>query len=134
MTKPREGQRESIQTTTRLLIHDLELRGDHGVYPEERTSGGRFSIDLELDGDFAEAIRTDSIEASVDVDQVVALVREQNRQTTYTLIESFADAIGRALLKRFPLLTSARVRVTKKSLPRLDGVGCWTAEVTQQRP
>jgi len=116
-----------------LLINELRVRGLHGVYPEERKDGNEFSIDVELEGDFSKAIATDQIEASVDIDQVATLVRDINRQQQFHLIESFADAIGRALLQRFPILLRVVVRVTKLTLVRLESVRSSTAEVTLHR-
>ncbi|MCK5245361.1 dihydroneopterin aldolase, partial [Candidatus Bipolaricaulota bacterium] len=81
----------SIGSRTRLLINDIRVCGPHGVYEEERESGNDFSIDVELEGDFTKAIETDRIEDSVDIDQVVALVRDVSRQNQFHLIESFAD-------------------------------------------
>jgi dihydroneopterin aldolase len=121
-------------STTRLRLNDLRVHGLHGVYEEERISGNEFSIDVELEGDFAIAIKTDAIEHSVDIDQVATLVCDINRHNQFHLIESFADAIGRSLLHRFPILSQVIVRVTKLTLVRLESVRSSTAEVTVRRP
>lgn len=118
---------------TRLLINELRVSGLHGVYEEERTTGNEFSIDVELEGDFTKAIETDRVEDSVDIDQVAMLVRDINRQNQFHLIESFADAIGRELLRRFPILLRVVVRVTKLTLVRLESVRSSTAEVSIHR-
>ena len=117
-----------------MLINELRMRGLHGVYQEEREEGNEFSIDVELEGDFSKAITTDAIEDSVDIEQVATLVRDINRQQQFHLIESFADAIGRSLLRRFPILSRVVVRVTKLTLVRLESVRSSTAEVTLRRP
>ncbi len=119
---------------TRLLLSELRVNGLHGVYEEERTNGNEFSIDVELEGDFTKAIETDRVENSVDIDQVATLVRDINRQNQFHLIESFADAIGRALLCRFPILSRVVVRVTKLTLVRLESVRSSSAEVAMHRP
>ena len=124
----------SNNSRTRLLLNELRVSGLHGVYEEERVAGNEFSIDVELEGDFSKAIETDRIEDSVDIDQVATLVRDINRQNQFHLIESFADAIGRALLFRFPILSRVVVRVTKLTLVRLESVRSSTAEVTVHRP
>ena len=133
MTGSEDVSSSSIGSRTRLLINDIRVCGPHGVYEEERESGNDFSIDVELEGDFTKAIETDRIEDSVDIDQVVALVRDVSRQNQFHLIESFADVIGRALLQRFPVLLRIVVRVTKLTLVRLEAVRSSTAEVSIQR-
>ena len=119
---------------TRLLLSELRVNGLHGVYEEERTNGNEFSIDVELEGDFTKAIETDRVENSDDIDQVATLVRDINRQNQFYLIESFADAICRALLCRFPILSRVVVRVTKLTLVRLESVRSSSAEVAMHRP
>ena len=118
---------------TRLLINEIRVSGLHGVYEEERITGNEFSIDVELEGDFTKAIETDRVEDSVDIDQVAMLVHDINRQNQFHLIESFADAIGRELLRRFPILLRVVVRVTKLTLVRLESVRSSTAEVSIHR-
>jgi dihydroneopterin aldolase len=121
------------QSRTRLLLNEIRVHGLHGVYDEERETGNEFSIDVELEGDFTKAIETDRIDDSVDIDHVAALVRDINQQNQFHLIESFADAIGRALLLRFPILSRVVVRVTKLTLVRLESVRSSTAEVAVHR-
>lgn len=133
VTEPDRTLRWTEPTATRLLISELRVEGFHGVREDERTSGNEFSIDIEIQGDFGRAIATDRIEETVDIDDVVALVRQVNRQHQYYLIESFADAIGRNLLQRFPTLSAVVVRVTKRSLPQLACIASWTAEVVNRR-
>ena len=134
MTGSEDVSSSSNGSRTRLFINDLRVSGLHGVYEEERLSGNEFSVDVELDGDFTKAIETDRIEDSVDIDQVVALIRDVNRQNQFHLIESFADSIAHVLLEQYPILLRVVVRVTKLTLVRLESVRSSTAEVSLQRP
>ena len=134
MTGSEDVSSSSSGSRTRLFINDLRVSGLHGVYEEERLSGNEFSVDVELDGDFTKAIETDRIEDSVDIDQVVALIRDVNRQNQFHLIESFADSIAHVLLEQYPILLRVVVRVTKLTLVRLESVRSSTAEVSLQRP
>ena len=133
MTGSEDISSSSNASRTRLFINDIRIRGPHGLHEEERVSGNEFSIDIELEGDFTKAIKTDRIEHSVDIDQVATLVCDVNRQNKFHLIESFADVIGRTLLRRFPILSRVVVRVTKLTLARLESVRSSTAEVSLPR-
>lgn len=133
MTGSEDVSSSTNGSRTRLLINDIRVSGRHGVYEEERVSENEFSIDVEIEGDFTKAIETDRIEHSVDIDQVATLVCDVNRQNTFHLIESFADVIGRTLLRRFPILSRVVVRVTKLTLVRLESVRSSTAEVSLRR-
>lgn len=133
MTGLEEASILSNGSRTRVFINDLRVSGLHGVYEEERIAGNEFSIDVELEGDLTKAIETDRVEDTVDIDQVAALVQDINRQNQFHLIESFADAIGRAVLLRFPILSQVVVRVTKLTLAQLETVRSSTAEVSISR-
>lgn len=133
MTGSDDASSLSSGSRTRLLINDLRVSGLHGVYEEERINGNEFSIDVTLEGDLTKAIETDRVEDSVDIDQVATLVRDINRQNQFHLIESFADAIGRGVLLRFPILSRVTVRVTKLTLVRLEAVRSSSAEVSIHR-
>jgi dihydroneopterin aldolase len=120
-------------SNVRISINDLRLRGFHGVYEEERAVGNEFSIDATLEGDFSRAIGEDALENAVDIDLVATCIRDVNRQNQFNLIESFADAIARDLLRRFPNVSRTIVKVTKLTLIRLESVSSSSAEVTLER-
>lgn len=116
-----------------VAVRGIELAGPHGVYPREREAGSRFSIDVELRGDFAQAVETDRLEDTVDYDAVVQRVCEVNRGRTFHLIESFAGAIADELLDRFLRISEVRVQVRKLSVANL-GPNTWTmVELTRRR-
>ena len=134
----RLGSEDAVQANcsplVRLLVDDIRVRGSHGVYEEEREGGNDFSIDVELSGDFSCAIQSDRIDDSVDIDGVVTVVRNVNRQNQFHLIESFADAIARALLSQFPIVSCVLVRVRKLTLMKLESVRSSAVEITRCRP
>ena len=117
----------------KLAISGIEFEGRHGVYVEEREHGNRFSVDVEMSGDFAAAIERDDIADTVDYDAIVQCVCDINRTQTFHLIESFAGTIADELLNRFPRITEIRVRLRKLSLHHLGPDVCATAEVTKRR-
>jgi len=117
--------------SVRLIIGDIELTGDHGAYEEE--SENRFRIDLEVGGDIERVLESDDISDTVNHAAMARLVEEINRQNRFNLIESFAGAICDGLLKRFPKLEWASVRVRKLSPPGIGKAGWTAAEVRKGR-
>jgi dihydroneopterin aldolase len=87
----------------------LELRGHHGVLPEEAEQGQTFLFDLWLEVPEPER---DEIGAAVDYREVVAVVREVSERTRFQLLESLAAAVADAIVARLPV-ERARVRVRK---------------------
>jgi len=116
-----------------LAVGGIEVRGPHGVHPEERQTGNRFSVDVEMRGSFARAAETDELADTVDYDAVAQSVREVNRRQTFRLIESFAGAIANDLLDRFERIREVRIRVRKLSVENL-GPSAWTmVELSRRR-
>jgi dihydroneopterin aldolase len=104
--------------TTTIELAGLELHGYHGVNPEERRDGQRFLFDVWLevpDGTGS----SDRIDGTIDYREVAALVREISDGRAYQLLEALAAALAEALLERFPVVETARVRVRKPDI-RLD--------------
>jgi dihydroneopterin aldolase len=93
-------------------LEGLELQGYHGVLEEERRTGQRFLVDLELEPADPGAVVTDSIDDAVDYRDVAAVVREVSDAHAYHLLEALAAAIADELLRRLPL-RRVRVRVRK---------------------
>ncbi|MDD5219080.1 MAG: dihydroneopterin aldolase [Candidatus Bipolaricaulis sp.] len=116
-----------------LAVGGIEVRGLHGVHPQERETGNRFSVDVEMRGSFERAAETDELADTVDYDAVAQSVREVNRRQTYRLIESFAGAIANELLDRFERIREVRIRVRKLSVENL-GPSAWTmVELSRRR-
>ena len=95
----------------RLSIEGLTLYARHGVAPEERERGGIYSFDIELQGDFAPA--QDELSETVDYMAVIRLVARFNQDHRFRLIESLAHALSDRILRDFPTIRAARVRVHK---------------------
>lgn len=96
-----------------IELAGLEIFGYHGVHEEERREGQQFTFDLELE--LPAGPRSDSIGATIDYREVAALVRDVSDANRFHLLESLAEAVGRALMERFPL-EGVRVRVRKPSV------------------
>jgi dihydroneopterin aldolase len=109
----------SRPSTIRILGAEIYAR--HGVGEAERSVGGRYSFDLELDTDISPAAQSDHLSLTVDYEAAYALARDILTGTNRRLLESLVVEIARGLLDRFPLVVAATVRLRKLSVP-IDGV------------
>jgi dihydroneopterin aldolase len=107
------------------------LHGYHGVLEEERTSGQRFLVDVELDLEDERAAASDSIEDAVDYREIVARVRAISDERAYRLLEAFSAAVADALVAEWPV-TAARVRVRKPDV-LLDPPVAYAAVAVERR-
>jgi dihydroneopterin aldolase len=101
----------------RIDVFGIELRGYHGVLPEERSEGQRFAFDVTLELPEPAA---DEIGATIDYRDVVTCVRDVSDAQSYRLLETLAAEVADELKRRLPAAELVRVRVGKPDL-ELDG-------------
>jgi len=116
-----------------LGVEGIELHAHHGVYEEEQERGSRFRIDVDMKGRWGEAVRSDDLRDTLDVDAVVQHIRSVNQRRRFHLIESFAGAIADDLLQEFPHLLEVRVCIRKLAFPEWGPEACSFAVVTKRQ-
>ena len=116
-----------------LGVEGIELHAHHGVYDEEQERGSRFRIDVDMMGRWGEAVRSDDLRDTLDVDAVVQHIRSVNQRRRFHLIESFAGAIADDLLQEFPRLLEVRVCIRKLAFPEWGPEACSFAVVTKRQ-
>jgi dihydroneopterin aldolase len=106
---------------SKIRVIGAEIYARHGVGEEERTIGGRYSFDLEIEADISRAAASDHVEDTINYQEAYELARDILTGTNRRLLESLVVAIARALLDRFPIAIAVTVRLRKLSVP-IDGV------------
>jgi 7,8-dihydroneopterin aldolase/epimerase/oxygenase len=115
----------------RIILHNMEFRGHHGVHSAERELGQRFEVDVELSLDLGQALVSDALHDSVDYGQAYMIVREEVEEHQYQLLEGLAGAIVRRLMAELPIV-SVLVRVRKPQVP-IHGILSYAAVEIQRR-
>ena len=103
-----------MSAADRLILQGMEFYGYHGDIEAERSLGGRYSVDIEMEADLRAAGRSDSLEDTVDYVRCFQLVRDLVEKEQFRLLEALAEAIAGALLREQPKARSVRVRVAKQ--------------------
>lgn len=100
-----------------ILIQDLEIYANHGVFDEEQRLGQKFlvSIDMELDAD--PAALEDDLTKSVHYGEVAEEVACFMKEHTYRLIETAAVKLSLDILVKRPVLNSVEVTIKKPWAP-----------------
>jgi dihydroneopterin aldolase len=110
-----------------ILLEGLRFFGYHGVYPEERTLGQRFLVDVVAEVDLRRAGERDELENTVNYQSLYTTVRSIVEGEPMMLIEAVADRTARSILESFPTVTAAEVTVRKPEATirgaHLDAVG-----------
>lgn len=107
-----------------IEISGLRFHSRHGVLPQETLVGNDFIVDLRLDFDAAEAMRTDSLGATINYAEVIAATAEEMAEASQ-LLEHVAYRIRERLRRDYPRLRGGMIRIAKPAPPiacQLEGV------------
>lgn len=99
-----------------IEINGIRVYAYHGCLDEEGRIGGRYRIDVTVEGDLTNAETDDHLRDTVDYGRVTAIVQEQMAQRS-KLIEHAAYRILRALKAAWPAGFHWRVRLVKERPP-----------------
>ncbi len=100
-----------------ILLEGMRFYAYHGVNPEERTLGQRFTIDVVLAVDLRRAGQSDDLDDTVSYSAVYKLVRRIVEGEPRQLIEAVAEEIAAAILTEFPPVERITVTVRKPEVP-----------------
>ena len=89
----------------------------HGVHDEEEALGQRFYVDAALTVDPGSALDNDAIEGTVDYGVAFGVIQKIITGKRRFLIEALALDVAKALVKRYPQITSAEITVRKPNAP-----------------
>ncbi len=110
-----------------ILLEGMRFYAYHGVNPEERALGQRFTVDVSLTTDLRRPGQSDDLEDTVSYSAVYKLVRRIVEGEPRNLIEAVAEAIGAEILASFPPVQRVSVTVRKPEVPMkgsmLDAAG-----------
>jgi len=101
----------------RIFISGLSLHAYHGVMAYEAKVGQTFTIDLELEIDLADAVRSDKVVDTVSYDKVVDCASRAFCRRRFRLIEAAAGEVGGAVLAAFPRVRTISVTIHKPHAP-----------------
>jgi len=121
----------------RIELKNMVFYGYHGALPEEATLGQRFSMDLVLSLDIAEAAATDDLTKTVDYGAVYGLVRGIVEHERAHLLERLAATVLERVLDEHPRVIEASLTLRKPSVPiagNLDHVALETSLTRADRP
>ncbi len=104
----------------KIIIKDLQVHANHGVFPEETRLGQRFLISAVMHVDARAAGVSDALEDSVDYGAACHLIDDYTRTHTHKLIERLAQGLADALFDAFPAIERVQITVKKPWAP----IGC----------
>lgn len=100
-----------------IIIHNLEVFCNHGVYKEENILGQKFLVDVVIYTDNRMAGLSDRLEDSINYGEVCRLIEDIMKQQNDKLIERVAERIASGILRKYSPVDSVDVEVKKPWAP-----------------
>src|SRR5579871_2977396 len=113
-----------------VALEGLEFHAYHGVYPQERSSGNKFEVDVNVETQFENAAFNDDLSGTINYEDLYALVKAEMEKPS-KLLERVGHAIAEKILSTFQSATSVEVKISKFN-PPIGGV-CRKASVVVTR-
>lgn len=114
-------------------IKGLVLFAKHGVREEEATLGQRFVLDIMLEIDVNDAVKSDRLDSTVDYGEAVAVAEAAFCAKRFYLIEAASAHVAGVLLAHFPKVKLVRITVRKPSAPVPAAIDYVAATVERKR-
>ncbi len=101
----------------KIIIKDLEVFANHGVFPEENRLGQKFVITAVMHTNTRAAGMTDELKQSIHYGEVSQFITKFMKEHTYKLIETAAEQLAWAMLSEIPLLERVDLTIKKPWAP-----------------
>jgi len=105
------------KTMDQIIIRNLEVFCNHGVYEAENILGQKFLVDAVLYLDLSEAGREDNLTKSVNYGDICRLLEKEMKARNVKLLEKAADMLSTKILTTFPKIRSLELEVKKPWAP-----------------
>ena len=116
----------------KIIIENLELIAEHGVFKEEKFLGQKFIISVEMITDTREAGKTGNLNASTHYGFVADDIEKIFTSQSFDLIETCAEKIAEMILTKYPLISEVKVTVKKPWAPIRKHFDFVAVEITRK--
>ncbi len=104
----------------KVSLEGIEFHAYHGAFPEESVLGNRFTLDLDLETDFSDAMISDHLSDTVDYAKLYSLIKARMEEKV-KLLEHLGYLIVKDIVKSYPDTKTVNLTL-KKHHPALGGL------------
>ncbi len=102
-------------------LHEIIVFAHHGIYPEEKISGNRFEVNVDVSFN-SKKKKFDSIDDTVNYETLNEIVKECMQAPT-PLLEKVCDAIIKKIKKHYSFTKEVNISIFKLQPPIKDFSG-----------
>ena len=110
----------------KIRLNNIQIYAYHGVFPEEKKLGQKFQVDIEISVDLENPCKTDSIDDTINYQEIFQIIELCINKKSFNLIESIAQSIAEKILL-INAVINVKVVIRKPSVP-IQGI-CDSIEV-----
>lgn len=103
-----------------ISLEDIRLRGNHGVFPQERKVGNEFKIDVKVRIPVPVSIKSDALTDTISYADIYEVVATEFCRPS-NLLEHVCWRIEEELRKKWPQIQSGEIKIVKIQ-PPIDGI------------
>ena len=100
----------------KVLLEGMLFHAKHGVFEEEKITGGKFEVNLELETDFSSSMTSDELEGTVDYSAVYEIVAHEMK-TPSKLLEHLGKRIIDSVYAYFSEVQYIKLKISKLNPP-----------------
>ncbi|AFZ53283.1 dihydroneopterin aldolase [Cyanobacterium aponinum UTEX 3222] len=115
-----------------IEVKGIRSYGYTGLFPEERSLGQWFEVDLTLWVDLQPSAKSDDIKDTLDYRQAITIVKHIIKTAKFALVEKLAEVIAQDLLE-MEKVNQVRVKLSKPNPPIPDFEGSITIDITRSK-
>lgn len=101
----------------KILLKNVEIFANHGVFKEEKTLGQKFVLDIELSLDLEEAGLTGDLNKSVNYGELCLEIEKEFQKESYDLIETAAQKVAENILINHDMVQEVKIKLKKPWAP-----------------
>lgn len=116
----------------KIIIENLEIIAEHGVFKEEKFLGQKFVVSIEMTTDTRGAGKTGNLELSTHYGFVADDVEKLLTSESFDLIETCAEKTAEMILTKYPLISEVKVTIKKPWAPIRKHFDFVAVEITRK--
>lgn len=99
-----------------ISLENLILRGNHGVFPQERTVGNDFQVDLKVAIPMPAGIEHDELDDTISYADLYDVLKSEF-DIPSRLLEHVCLRVAKKIRQRWPLVQSGEIKIVKLTPP-----------------
>ena len=102
--------------SSKILLENIKIHAFHGVLPEEKILRTYYILNLTIKADIWKAADTDDLNDTINYAEINNIIHEEMKIPS-ELLEHVAGRMIEKVSKKFPQITSIKIKITKTKPP-----------------